>query len=196
MRKVTISVIATALVLGFAAWLGLVVVAQAGTIHVGASRDYLPGAKWFFSTLSESSIRQHTQQALREGKIQVPREVTGAMLRTGGSHYRSMCVICHGAPGVERSEIGQGMKPKPPALSQVAREMSSAEIYWVLQNGIRHTGMPAFGATHSAEDLWALAAFVEQLDGMSPKEYRRRTGGSGGGGDRQVAAQGHGDHQH
>lgn len=89
-----------------------------------------------------------------------------------------MCTICHGAPGVERGEIGKGLKPKPPDLSKVAREMSSAEIYWVLQNGIRHTGMPSFGATHSTEDLRAVTAFVERLADMSPEEYRRVTAGS------------------
>lgn len=174
----------TAVVLSFLATIAIVVlafvgIARAGTVNVAATADYAPGAEWFLSTLSEQSIRRQARRAVEAGEITPPGEVTPAMLRNGTSHYQSMCVVCHGAPGVPRGEIGEGLKPEPPELSHVARERSEAEIFWVLQNGIRHTGMPAFGATHSEEDLWALAAFVERLDGMSPDHYRRVAGESG-----------------
>lgn len=196
----------TVVVLTFAAtlalvWLVLVAVARTGAVDVAATADYLPGAHWFFSTLSERSIRRHAEAAVAAGEIAPAPEVTDAMLRTGAVHYRAMCVVCHGAPGKERGELGQGLKPKPPDLSHAAREMNEAEILWVVDHGIRHTGMPAFGATHGDEELQAITAFVERLDGMSPEDYTRLTGGEPGaapaGGEAAAEPDhGHGDHEH
>ena len=168
-------------------WLGLVAFAYSGTANVAASADYLPGTKWFFDTVSSNSIKEHAQKALDRGEITEPAEVTDAMLRTGASEYQAMCVPCHGTPGGSRGEFGRGMKPEPPDLAHVAREMQLREVYWVLHHGIRHTGMPAFGGTHSTEALWAIATFVERFDEMTPAEYQRLI--------KQAGAT-HGSHKH
>lgn len=154
-------------------WLGLVAFAYSGAANVGASADYLPGAKWFFDTISSKSIEKHARQAVERGEISEPPKVTDAILRKGASEYQAMCVPCHGAPGGSRGEFGKGMKPEPPDLADVAREMELREVYWVVKHGIRHTGMPAFGSTHSADDLWAIASFVGRFDEMSPARYQQ-----------------------
>ncbi|MBW3671822.1 MAG: cytochrome c [Acidobacteria bacterium] len=175
MKKVIVTAIITVL------WTMLIVlliaagVARMGMINVAATAEYLPGAEWFFSTLSEQSIQRQAREAVEEGRITPPQEITASMLDNGRHHFEEMCVVCHGAPGVDRGEIGKGQKPIPPDLSEVAREMSIAEIYWVVEHGIRHTGMPAYGETHSANELWGIAAFVEQLENMSPEKYQRLT---------------------
>lgn len=154
-------------------WLGLVAFAYSGTANVAASRDYLPGVKWFFETVSSNSIEQHAREAVERGEITEPAEVTDAMLHSGAAEYHAMCVPCHGTPGGERGALGRGMKPEPPDLADVAREMELREVYWVVHHGIRHTGMPAFGTSHSPEDLWAIATFVERFDEMTMREYER-----------------------
>lgn len=198
MKRTVVAIVLTVVATLALVWLALVAVATTGAVDVAATADYVPGAEWFFSTLSEESIRRHAEEAAEAGNLVPPREATDAMLRTGASHYRSMCVVCHGAPGAEPGEIGQGLKPKPPDLSHTAREMSEREILWVLEHGIRHTGMPAFGATHGEEELQALTAFVKRLDGMSPEEYTGLTGSrSPAAGDGAPPADaGHGDHEH
>lgn len=72
-----------------------------------------------------------------------------------------------------RGEFGRGMKPEPPDLAHTGREMELREVYWVLPHGIRHTGMPAFGGSHSKEDLWAIATFVERFDEITPARYEQ-----------------------
>lgn len=153
--------------------LGLVAFAYSGAVNVAASEDYLPGAKWFFDTVSDNSIKAQAEESAQRGEIAAPAQVTDAMLRTGASEYQGMCVPCHGTPGGARGEFGQGMKPEPPDLAHVAREMELHEVFWVLNHGIRHTGMPAFGSSHSSEDLWAIATFVERFDEMTPAQYER-----------------------
>ena len=102
------------------------------------------------------------------------------MLTHGASEYQAMCVPCHGTPGGSRGEFGRGMKPEPPDLAHTAREMKLREVFWVVHHGIRHTGMPAFGATHSQDDLWAIATFVERFDEMTSAEFQQWIEKAGG----------------
>lgn len=178
MKRTATVVVLTVLVTFGVVFLSAVLLARSGSVNVAATQDYLPGVYWFFDTLSEKSIQKQTQKAVEAGHLREPATVPDSMLRKGASEYQAMCVPCHGAPGQERGEFGKGMKPQPPDLAHTAREMHLREIYWVLDHGIRHTGMPAFGPTHADEDLWAVAAFVKRLGDMSPEEYRRWVGDS------------------
>jgi hypothetical protein len=98
------------------------------------------------------------------------------MLRHGFDEYREMCVACHGAPGVERGALGKGINPEPPDLAKESAEWSDRELFWITKHGIKMAGMPAFGITHSDEELWGIVAFVRRLESMSPEEYRRLAG--------------------
>ena len=82
-----------------------------------------------------------------------------------------MCEECHGAPGVERSEMGKGLYPRGPKLLWAAKEDSPSELFWITKNGIKMTGMPAFGPTHSDEEIWAIVAFVKKLPGIDSAFY-------------------------
>jgi mono/diheme cytochrome c family protein len=48
---------------------------------------------------------------------------------------------------------------------------SDAELYWIIENGIKMTGMPAFGPTHSKDELWGMVVFVKGLPNLKPEEY-------------------------
>lgn len=178
MGRIAITVLLTFFATLGLVWLGLVAVAETGAVNVAATADYVPGAEWFFATTTRESIRRHA------GPAEIVATDGGAELEldAAAEHYRSMCVVCHGGPGVGRGEFGRGMKPRPPDLSHVARELDVGEIHWVLQNGLRHTGMPAFGATHDEATLRGLARLVARFDGMSPDEFARLGATPSGGG--------------
>ena len=93
------------------------------------------------------------------------------LIRTGLVHFTEMCVVCHGAPGVPKSEIGMGLNPDPPDLAHEGAEQSPVRLFWVLKNGIKMTGMPAFGMTHTDEQIWAMVAFLKQLPKLNPQQY-------------------------
>jgi mono/diheme cytochrome c family protein len=87
--------------------------------------------------------------------------------------YKEMCVTCHGAPGVDASEIGEGLNPPAPDLTLARiQARSDGELFWILSNGIRMTGMPAFGPTHKEEQIWRLVAFVRHLPELSKDEEK------------------------
>jgi mono/diheme cytochrome c family protein len=54
--------------------------------------------------------------------------------------------------------------------------MPDGELFWTISHGIRMTGMPAMGATHSEEELWRIAAFVRELPELSEEQRRRLRG--------------------
>jgi mono/diheme cytochrome c family protein len=94
-------------------------------------------------------------------------------LQGGIAHYKEMCVFCHGAPGVDASEAGEGLNPPAPDLSLAkVQKRTDGELFWILQNGIRMTGMPAFGPTHKDEEIWKIVAFLRHLPKLTPEEEK------------------------
>lgn len=153
---------------------GLLVVAYGGLADVAATTPHSDLVEWYLVTARESAI------ASEVGDLEVPPLDDPALLRTGVEHYHAMCATCHGAPGIEPGEAAQGLNPLPPELhgedgeEGELHEESPARTFWIVKHGIKMTGMPAFGPTHSDEDLWAVTALVQELEDMSPTEYAER----------------------
>ncbi len=76
------------------------------------------------------------------------------------------------APGQEPEAAGQGLNPKPPDLAESAARMTPAELFWVTKNGIKMTGMPAWGATHDDASIWPVVAFLTALPSLDEAAYR------------------------
>ncbi len=93
------------------------------------------------------------------------------LLLAGADDFAAMCAGCHGAPGQERGAMGQGLNPKAPNLADSAEHMTPGELFWVTKNGIKMTGMPAWGATHEDRALWPVVAFMTALPGLGSADY-------------------------
>jgi len=102
-----------------------------------------------------------------------PVKPSGESLAAGLSHYRAMCATCHGAPGVDPSEIGEGLNPPAPDLTLPrVQARTDGELFWIVQNGLRMTGMPAFGPTHREEEIWKIVTFLRHLPELTPDEEK------------------------
>ena len=101
-------------------------------------------------------------------------------VRAGLAHFKENCVACHGAPGVEESEFSQGLNPPAPDLTLPSiQKTPDGELFWVVSNGIRSTGMPAFSPTHKEEEIWHIVAFLRHLPEITKEEQQvLRAGGS------------------
>jgi mono/diheme cytochrome c family protein len=140
-----------------------------GLYDVSASNPDRGLIRWALVTTQEHSI--HRGVAAIRGKIAVPNLEDPKRIHAGLVHYHEMCTTCHGAPGVKISEIGQGLNPEPPELSDVGRD-APEETFWVVKNGIKMTGMPSFGVTHTDDEIWAIVAFLRRMGKLSPQEYQ------------------------
>lgn len=182
--RIGLTILGTVLVL-MALGLGVVLT---GAYDVGATAEHWGVTSWALNTLQHNSVSGRAEDV--EGSLPTDEE----SLRHGLEHFDAMCVQCHGAPGVDRGETGQGMNPLPPDLAEEAEEWSDAELFWITKHGIRLAGMPAFGTTHSDEELWMIVAFMRELPGMGEAEYASRVEALAPAGD-SVSA-GDGGHTH
>ncbi len=63
------------------------------------------------------------------------------------------------------------MLPSPPDLASSTKDMTDGEVFYVIDQGVRMTGMPAFGpVTASQDDLWAMVSAIRKLDSLTPQE--------------------------
>jgi mono/diheme cytochrome c family protein len=86
------------------------------------------------------------------------------------AHYADHCAICHANNGSGQSMFGKGMYPRPPDLRTGTQSMSDGEIFYVIENGIRMSGMPAFGGDGTADASWKLVSFIRHLPRLTAAE--------------------------
>ena len=90
------------------------------------------------------------------------------------AHFADHCAICHGNDGRGNTEIGRNLYPKAPdmQLSDTQR-LSDGELYWIIENGVRLTGMPAWGdGTADDGDSWKLVHFIRHLSELSAAQLK------------------------
>ena len=138
----------------------------AGVYNIGADE---PHSKLVYNTLDkfrERAIKHHARD------IGVPADFNDPKrLATGAGLYTEMCTGCHLGPGVEKSEMSQGLYPPAPELARGINH-SPAEMFWIIKHGVKLSAMPAWGKTHSDELIWDMVAFAKALPKMSPKQYQ------------------------
>jgi mono/diheme cytochrome c family protein len=93
-------------------------------------------------------------------------------LRDARLHFADHCAICHGNDGSCDTMMGSGLYPKPPDLRLAeTQKLSDGELFWIIENGVRFTGMPAFSTRHSSpEDSWKLVLFIRHLPQLTADE--------------------------
>ena len=174
------TVIATLLIAALALVLGAGAFIYAGVYDVAATSPHWPATAWLLETARIRSIRAQA------ASIAVPPGVDDpATVVIGVEHYAAHCAVCHGAPGVPKGDIAQGLYPPPPDLAKSAPLHSPAELFWIVKHGIKMTGMPAW-SDHGDDELWATVGFLQKLPTMSEQDYATLV----------MASIAHGSHHH
>jgi len=159
-------VIGTAAVLVLLAAVGVIGFAYSGIFDVAATTSDATVIRWILETTREKSVRRSAEQVLLPELSDEDRPPRGAKA------FDEMCAACHGAPGREPFLGAGDMNPPPPDLAKVAPERTPQELFWVIKNGLRMTGMPAWGPTHGDDQLWDLVALMTRLPELTPEGYR------------------------
>jgi len=92
----------------------------------------------------------------------------------GRAHFADHCASCHGNDGRGDTEIGRNLFPKAPDMRLAStQDKSDGELYWIIENGIRLTGMPAWG-NGGTDDVatWKLVHFVRRLAELTPEQLK------------------------
>ena len=91
----------------------------------------------------------------------------------GRGHFADHCAICHANDGSGNTEIGQNLYPKPPDMRLAGtQDLTDGELFYIISNGVRMSGMPGWGASHVNEDTWKLVLFIRHLPQLSAEEKK------------------------
>ena len=88
-------------------------------------------------------------------------------------HFADHCALCHGNDGRGETKIGQNLYPKAPNMTlSTTQSLSDGELFYIIKNGVRLTGMPAWGEDSEEDDResWKLVHFIRRLPEMTPDE--------------------------
>lgn len=146
-----------------------------GVYNVSATDKHWDITTKFLELVRDRSVH------LESENIIIPDLSSIEMISNGAKNYNSMCVQCHLAPGAENTELSQALYPKPLVFHQNndKHKYSAAETFWVIKNGFKMTGMPAWGEFHTDQQLWEMTAFLQKVNGMSTETYKNLVGEGG-----------------
>jgi mono/diheme cytochrome c family protein len=122
------------------------------------------------------AVHQTYQHAMARDSagITVPADLeTAANVQAGAHLYLETCAMCHGAPGMPPGPLRRGINPSAPFLLAATRKNQPNQMFWVIKNGVKMTGMAAFGKSMTDQQIWDLAAFLQKGRGISAADYAK-----------------------
>ena len=161
LKKVVAGVVAMGALIGLAIPLSI--------ISRGVSAKDEPTAIEAF--LARGLRRLATPSALRAAPNPVP--LTPEALASARAHFADHCASCHGNDGRGQTSIGRNLYPKSPDMTLPATQsLSDGEIFGIIENGIRLTGMPAWGngTPESTKASWELVHLIRHFPKITPEE--------------------------
>ena len=143
------------------------VVAIALALRSGISARSAPTAT---EAMIAGSVR-HLAIPVAARRLRNPLPLTPAALREGRDHFADHCAPCHANDGSGNSEMGPNFYPRVPDMRQPwTQNLSDGELFFIIRNGVRLTGMPAWGGEHDDADNWKLVHFIRHLPKITPAE--------------------------
>ena len=137
-----------------------------GIYNIGADAPHSSVVYGTLRELRENAIAHHARN------IPVPNDLNDPKrIEAGAGLYQEMCTGCHLGPGLEKSEISQGLYPAAPELAK-GSDHSPSEQFWIIKHGVKLSAMPAWGKTHDDRLIWDMVAFIRQLPRMTPQQYQ------------------------
>jgi len=100
-----------------------------------------------------------------------PLPATSQVLVDARAHYADHCAGCHGNDGSGRTPLGQALYPRAPDMRRPeTQQLSDGELFYIVENGVRLTGMPAWGTPGKEPESWKLVHFIRHLPTLTPEE--------------------------
>jgi mono/diheme cytochrome c family protein len=137
-----------------------------GIYNVGADAPHSRLVYTALDELRERAIASHSRNIVPPNDL-----ASSKRIQAGAGLYAEMCTGCHLGPGIQKSELSQGLYPQAPELARVT-DLTAAQQFWIIKHGVKLTAMPAWGRTHSDDLIWDMVAFLRTLPKLSPDQYK------------------------
>ena len=147
----------------------------------GAVALWILSANGFSTRTQPTAVERTTMRALH--RFSVPSSARNAsnpvafspdVWAESRAHFADHCASCHGNDGRGDTEIGRNLFPRAPNMTRATtQDKTDGELYWIIENGIRLTGMPAWGKGGPDDaDSWKLVHFIRHLKELSPEQLK------------------------
>jgi mono/diheme cytochrome c family protein len=116
---------------------------------------------------------RHLAIPIENRRLRNPLPVTQELMKEARAHFADHCASCHANNGSGQTTIGKNVYPKSPDMRLAdTQNMSDGELFFIIQNGIRFTAMPAWGTGDPAKDSssWQLVHFIRHLPSLTEEE--------------------------
>lgn len=141
----------------------LTAVAWARTANISALPAPSRYETWFAGKAKDWYIGRAARGPLPRAPVYDPSAVAA-----GETLFGMGCANCHGKDGRNPTNIGKSMYPRVPDLGSAdVQHMSDRELFWVIKNGIRLSGMPGFGNILTDDEIWQVTDYVRSLGRQS-----------------------------
>lgn len=150
----------------------VIAVAVYGIVVVRRGFSARDNPSWLESTMAGAARSMAYPSAARHMNSPLP--ATNENLMEGEAHWADHCALCHANNGSGDTVIGKNLYPRAPDMRKSGTQnMTDGELYYTIQNGIRLTGMPAWGsAGDNDEDTWKLVQFIRHLPELTAEEEK------------------------
>jgi len=154
--------------------LSVLLLALAGVVLSSLLGSY-PGARAEPSRIEIALARRlrswSMPRSARNGKN--PFTSSPGLLEESAHHFADHCASCHANDGSGATEMGRNLFPRVPDMRGPATQrLTDGELYYIIHNGVRWTGMPAWGNSENDPDSWKLVLFIRHLPQLAPEELR------------------------
>jgi len=148
-------------------------------LTIGAVATGIAIRRGFSAREQPSALEAWAARAVREASIpsrartlRNPLEAGPDVLAAARAHWADHCATCHANDGGGQTPLGGNMFPKPPDMRRSpSQDLTDGELYWIIKNGIRLTGMPAWGDPGDDDrDTWGLVTFIRHLPSLTAQE--------------------------
>jgi mono/diheme cytochrome c family protein len=139
---------------------------ESGLYNIGADDHHTKIVLAMIEQLRERSI------GVRARAVEVPPLEDPKRVMAGAQRYAALCVGCHLAPGVTKSDIRPGLYPRPPNLAQEDTK-DTQRAFWIIKHGIKMSAMPAWGKTLDDAAIWDIISFIRKMPDISADQYRQ-----------------------
>lgn len=135
-----------------------------GLYNVSAQVGHLPGVSWVLHTTFRNSVRLRAPSMDKAPRLDDP-----DLIALGAGHFATACAGCHAAPGQRRSATIRAMVPVPPDIQKAVAHWPPNELHWIVENGVKMSGMPGWPVTGRGDEVWAVVAYLVSLqNGAAP----------------------------
>ena len=116
-----------------------------------------------------------------------PVPASAEAVKAGMDHYADHCAICHANDGSGDTEMGRHLYPRVPDMRKPeTQDLTDGELFYIIENGVKLTGMPAWGGEHGGDASWKLVDFIRHLPKLTPEELKEMKGLNPKGPDEQI----------